>query len=139
MKRKNSINENQFFSKINLKRDFNHLFVDFFWGSQNQLELINIKLNFCLFMIISKIVVSAYLALDKCQYLRIGCMDFGFKSSFRNVIKFYGELSKTWIRSDHEIFIKKALKLTDPEKNKFSKILRGEEASRISKTIVWES
>jgi hypothetical protein len=35
--------------------------------------------------------------------------------------------------------LKNALKFTDAKKSKLSKILRGEEASRISKTIVWDT
>jgi hypothetical protein len=87
----------------------------------------------------SKITTGVYLVSEKCQYLRSELTDFRSKTSFGSVNKFYQELWKTWMRFDCEIFIKKALKMTDVENNKLSKILWGEESSRISKTIVWES
>jgi hypothetical protein len=43
------------------------------------------------------------------------------------------------MRFDHEICIKKSLKLTDAEKNKLLKILYGEEADRISMKLVWDT
>jgi hypothetical protein len=37
----------------------------------------------------------AWIALEKCQHLDIGSMDFGSSTGFRNVIRFYFDLQKT--------------------------------------------
>jgi hypothetical protein len=87
-------------------------------------------------MIISKIVVSAYLVPDKCQYLRIGCTDFRSKTSFRNVIKFYGaafkDVNKIWPRN---IYQKKPWSWQTLKKTNFRKFWEGKKLAGFQKPL----